>query len=164
MFLMLILFYLLSRGTTFTSMTMCCRQRMKRAWSRLFPACPPASFLIRRPILLTRPWWIYLPALSVHQHFWKRAAHMRFSLLQIHNGPPHESNFGYAYAKRMIDVHNRYVMSSMCHFYPLPHCAFSQLSNPSLADWFRTVLIIFKKSSKEAVVLKDQQMQGVSKG
>ncbi|MCI4393529.1 hypothetical protein PGIGA_G00158370 [Pangasianodon gigas] len=25
----------------------------------------------------------------------------------IHNGPPHESNSGYAYAKRMIDVHNR---------------------------------------------------------
>ncbi|KAI8806648.1 hypothetical protein BJ742DRAFT_862902 [Cladochytrium replicatum] len=25
----------------------------------------------------------------------------------IHNGPPHESNFGYAFAKRMIDVMNR---------------------------------------------------------
>uniref|UniRef100_A0A672RB94 GDP-L-fucose synthase n=1 Tax=Sinocyclocheilus grahami TaxID=75366 RepID=A0A672RB94_SINGR len=25
----------------------------------------------------------------------------------IHNGPPHESNFGYAFAKRMIDVQNR---------------------------------------------------------
>ncbi|KAI9034573.1 hypothetical protein DFJ74DRAFT_600760 [Hyaloraphidium curvatum] len=25
----------------------------------------------------------------------------------IHNGPPHESNFGYAYAKRMVDVANR---------------------------------------------------------
>uniref|UniRef100_A0A3B4E2E6 GDP-L-fucose synthase n=1 Tax=Pygocentrus nattereri TaxID=42514 RepID=A0A3B4E2E6_PYGNA len=25
----------------------------------------------------------------------------------IHNGPPHESNSGYAYAKRMVDVHNR---------------------------------------------------------
>uniref|UniRef100_W5UED9 GDP-L-fucose synthase n=1 Tax=Ictalurus punctatus TaxID=7998 RepID=W5UED9_ICTPU len=25
----------------------------------------------------------------------------------IHNGPPHESNWGYAYAKRMVDVHNR---------------------------------------------------------
>merc|ERR1712070_924179 len=25
----------------------------------------------------------------------------------IHNGPPHESNYGYAYAKRMIDVQNR---------------------------------------------------------
>lgn len=26
---------------------------------------------------------------------------------QIHNGPPHSSNFGYSYAKRMIDVQNR---------------------------------------------------------
>jgi GDP-L-fucose synthase len=25
----------------------------------------------------------------------------------IHNGPPHRSNEGYAYAKRMIDVMNR---------------------------------------------------------
>ncbi|XP_016406670.1 GDP-L-fucose synthase isoform X1 [Sinocyclocheilus rhinocerous] len=25
----------------------------------------------------------------------------------MHNGAPHESNYGYAYAKRMIDVHNR---------------------------------------------------------
>ena len=25
----------------------------------------------------------------------------------IHNGAPHESNFGYAYAKRMIDVQNK---------------------------------------------------------
>ena len=25
----------------------------------------------------------------------------------IHNGPPHDSNFGYAYAKRMIDIINR---------------------------------------------------------
>ncbi|KAI9183726.1 hypothetical protein H9P43_004644 [Blastocladiella emersonii ATCC 22665] len=25
----------------------------------------------------------------------------------IHNGPPHESNFGYAYAKRLIDVQNK---------------------------------------------------------
>jgi GDP-L-fucose synthase len=26
---------------------------------------------------------------------------------QLHNGPPHESNFGYAYAKRMVDVQLR---------------------------------------------------------
>jgi GDP-L-fucose synthase len=25
----------------------------------------------------------------------------------VHNGPPHNSNFGYSYAKRMIDVLNR---------------------------------------------------------
>ena len=26
---------------------------------------------------------------------------------KIHDGPPHKSNFGYAYAKRMIDVYNK---------------------------------------------------------
>lgn len=26
----------------------------------------------------------------------------------IHAGPPHSSNFGYAYAKRMVDVYNQY--------------------------------------------------------
>lgn len=25
----------------------------------------------------------------------------------VHNGPPHDSNFGYSHAKRMIDVLNR---------------------------------------------------------
>ncbi len=30
-------------------------------------------------------------------------------LCQMHNGDPHESNYGYAYAKRMIDIHNRSV-------------------------------------------------------
>jgi GDP-L-fucose synthase len=25
----------------------------------------------------------------------------------IHGGPPHESNFGYAHAKRMVGVHNQ---------------------------------------------------------
>ena len=25
----------------------------------------------------------------------------------VHNGPPHPSNFGYSYAKRMIDVQNK---------------------------------------------------------
>ena len=27
----------------------------------------------------------------------------------VHDGPPHESNLGYAYAKRMIDVMNQYI-------------------------------------------------------
>ena len=35
--------------------------------------------------------------------------------LQIHNGPPHPSNFGYAYAKRLIDIQNRYVACSHVH-------------------------------------------------
>lgn len=43
---------------------------------------------------------------------WRFSAHLL--LLQIHNGPPHSSNFGYSYAKRMIDVQNR------CSFLVLP--------------------------------------------
>ncbi|MEI8054785.1 MAG: GDP-L-fucose synthase [bacterium] len=35
------------------------------------------------------------------------AAHYPLSENQLHNGPPHESNFGYAYAKRMIEVQAR---------------------------------------------------------
>jgi len=30
---------------------------------------------------------------------------------KIHLGPPHESNYGYAHAKRMVDIANRYVTS-----------------------------------------------------
>uniref|UniRef100_UPI00358F457E GDP-L-fucose synthase isoform X2 n=1 Tax=Myxine glutinosa TaxID=7769 RepID=UPI00358F457E len=35
----------------------------------------------------------------------------------IHNGPPHESNFGYSYAKRLLDVQNRaYFKQHGCRF------------------------------------------------
>jgi GDP-L-fucose synthase len=35
----------------------------------------------------------------------------------VHNGPPHDSNFGYAYGKRMIDVYNHaYNEQYGCHF------------------------------------------------
>ncbi|KAL9558004.1 hypothetical protein MBANPS3_001104 [Mucor bainieri] len=35
----------------------------------------------------------------------------------VHNGPPHESNFGYAHGKRMIDVYNHaYHEQFGCHF------------------------------------------------
>ena len=33
---------------------------------------------------------------------------------QVHNGPPHSSNFGYAYAKRLIDVQNWYATLCAC--------------------------------------------------
>lgn len=36
---------------------------------------------------------------------------------QLHNGPPHSSNFGYAYAKRMLDVQSRaYRQQYNCNF------------------------------------------------
>ena len=39
---------------------------------------------------------------------------------KVHLGPPHESNAGYAYAKRMVDVQNRSVciQTSLCF---IPH-------------------------------------------
>ncbi|XP_064124240.1 GDP-L-fucose synthase isoform X2 [Loxodonta africana] len=43
--------------------------------------------------------------------FWRKNVHINDNVLhaafEIHNGPPHSSNFGYSYAKRMIDVQNR---------------------------------------------------------
>lgn len=30
-----------------------------------------------------------------------------FNVFQVHNGPPHDSNYGYSYAKRLIDITNR---------------------------------------------------------
>ncbi|XP_068193506.1 GDP-L-fucose synthase-like [Antennarius striatus] len=35
----------------------------------------------------------------------------------IHNGPPHDSNFGYSHAKRMIDVQNRAYFKQYGHHY-----------------------------------------------
>lgn len=37
--------------------------------------------------------------------------------IKVHNGPPHNSNFGYSYAKRLIDVQNHaYNQQYGCHF------------------------------------------------
>ncbi|KAJ3332571.1 GDP-L-fucose synthase [Blyttiomyces sp. JEL0837] len=54
----------------------------------------------------------------------------------IHNGPPHESNFGYAYAKRMIDVMNKaYYDQYGCKFTSvIPTNVFGPHDNYSLED------------------------------
>lgn len=41
---------------------------------------------------------------------------------KIHTGPPHDSNFGYAHAKRMVDVQNQYVT------HKLSACLFKRVS------------------------------------
>ena len=41
----------------------------------------------------------------------------------VHDGPPHDSNFGYSYAKRMIDVMNRgYAQQYGCKFTSVVPC------------------------------------------
>ncbi|KAJ3085379.1 GDP-L-fucose synthase [Quaeritorhiza haematococci] len=54
----------------------------------------------------------------------------------IHNGPPHDSNFGYAYAKRMIDVMNRaYHEQYGCNFTSIvPTNIFGPHDNFNLED------------------------------
>lgn len=47
------------------------------------------------------------------------AEHVKYPLTedQLHNGPPHYSNFGYAYAKRMLDVQSRACrLQNNCNF------------------------------------------------
>ncbi len=40
-----------------------------------------------------------------------RAAQVEYPLTEdkVHLGPPHQSNFGYAHGKRLIDVQNQWV-------------------------------------------------------
>jgi GDP-L-fucose synthase len=54
----------------------------------------------------------------------------------IHNGPPHDSNFGYAYAKRMIDVQNKaYHLQHNRHFTAvIPTNVFGPHDNFNLED------------------------------
>jgi GDP-L-fucose synthase len=55
---------------------------------------------------------------------------------QINNGPPHESNFGYAYAKRMIDVQSRtYRQQYGCNFITaVPNNLFGENDNFDLEN------------------------------
>ncbi|XP_068174980.1 GDP-L-fucose synthase-like [Antennarius striatus] len=53
----------------------------------------------------------------------------------IHNGPPHDSNIGYAYAKRMIDVQNRVYSQQTGHCYTavIPTTVFGPHDNFNIA-------------------------------
>ena len=55
---------------------------------------------------------------------------------QFHNGPPHPSNYGYAYAKRMIDVQSRaYRDQYGCNFITaIPNNLFGENDNYHLED------------------------------
>jgi GDP-L-fucose synthase len=78
---------------------------------------------------------------------------------QIHNGPPHESNFGYAYAKRMIDVQSRaYRKQYGCNFITaVPNNLFGEHDNFNLNNSHVIPAIIRKmydaKNNNEDVML-----------
>ncbi|XP_015278231.1 PREDICTED: GDP-L-fucose synthase [Gekko japonicus] len=54
----------------------------------------------------------------------------------IHNGPPHDSNFGYSYAKRMIDVQNRayFAQYGCCFTAVIPTNVFGPHDNFNIED------------------------------
>jgi|TARA_R110002124_G_scaffold84493_1_gene219926 GDP-L-fucose synthase len=78
---------------------------------------------------------------------------------QIHAGPPHSSNFGYAYAKRMLDVQSRaYRQQYGCNFITaVPNNLFGENDNYDLENSHVIPAIMRKmheaKLSNERVVL-----------
>ncbi|EPY73938.1 GDP-L-fucose synthase [Camelus ferus] len=81
----------------------------------------------------------YSTLLAQHQRIHTRERPFqcaRSSSSQIHNGPPHSSNFGYSYAKRMIDVQNRaYFQQHGCTFTAvIPTNVFGPHDNFSIED------------------------------
>ncbi len=78
---------------------------------------------------------------------------------QIHNGPPHESNFGYAYAKRMIDIQSRaYRKQYGCNFITaVPNNLFGEHDNFDLNNSHVIPAMIRKmydaKKNNEDVIL-----------
>uniref|UniRef100_G7PD36 GDP-L-fucose synthase n=1 Tax=Macaca fascicularis TaxID=9541 RepID=G7PD36_MACFA len=77
----------------------------------------------------------------------------------IHNGPPHSSNFGYSYAKRMIDVQNRaYFQQYGCTFTAvIPTNVFGPHDNFNIEDGHVLPGLIHKvhlaKSSSSALTV-----------
>jgi len=78
---------------------------------------------------------------------------------QIHNGPPHESNYAYAYAKRMIDIQSRaYRKQYGCNFITaVPNNLFGEHDNFDLNNSHVIPAIIRKmhdaKNNNQDVIL-----------
>ncbi|XP_044036397.1 GDP-L-fucose synthase-like isoform X2 [Siniperca chuatsi] len=80
--------------------------------------------------------------------------HMRENLnFMIHNGSPHDSNFGYSHAKRMIDVQNRAYFQQYGHRYTavIPTNVFGPYDNFSIENGHVLSALINKtyKAKKE---------------
>lgn len=79
----------------------------------------------------------------------------------VHNGPPHPSNFGYSYAKRLVDVANHayheqhgcmYTSVIPCNVYG-PHDNFSKESSHVIPGLMRKLHDIIKKGDNKFTVM-----------
>ncbi|KAG7243654.1 hypothetical protein INR49_011211 [Caranx melampygus] len=77
----------------------------------------------------------------------------------IHNGPPHETNFGYAHAKRILDVQNRAYFQRYGRRYTsvIPTNVFGPNDNYSIVDGHVLSVLIHKtyKAMKEGTPVTD---------
>lgn len=92
-----------SRGKTSKSMTTYCYAVTRQMSSKLYRAYRRAFSPIKLHIRSMKAWCVPKPCKDCFLFNHK----IVFFRLQIHNGPPHDSNYGYSYAKRLIDITNR---------------------------------------------------------
>jgi GDP-L-fucose synthase len=80
---------------------------------------------------------------------------------QIHNGPPHFSNYGYAYAKRMLDVHSRaYRNQYGCNFITaVPNNLFGENDNYDLEN-SHVIPAIIRKIHESKINNEDLHLWG----
>ena len=80
---------------------------------------------------------------------------------QIHNGPPHQSNFAYAYAKRMLDVQSRaYRKEYGCNFITaVPNNLFGEADNYDLEN-SHVIPAIIRKMYESKIAGNDVELWG----
>lgn len=84
-------------------MTTYCYAVMRQMSTKLYRVYQRAFFPIKQHIRSMKAWCVRKPCEDCFYFYHK----IVFFRLQIHNGPPHDSNYGYSYAKRLIDITNR---------------------------------------------------------
>lgn len=87
-----------------TSTTTSCKRRTNTTSPKSFRAFQLVFFLTKQLILSTKLWYKKFGRHFSPSNYQNKR---NFYFFKIHNGPPHPSNYGYSYAKRLIDVANK---------------------------------------------------------
>lgn len=104
---------------------------LKVVLRKLYPAFLHVFFQIKQLIQLMKVWWVEQ---FIYLDKYKILIFYTELYFQVHNGPPHPSNFGYSYAKRLIDISNRayHEQHGCCFTSVIPCNVFGPYDNFSL--------------------------------
>ena len=64
-------------------------------------------------IILDYPILYHINKINISCFLWKYWIVILMIIFKIHDGKPHDSNSGYAHAKRIIDIANRYKLTAI---------------------------------------------------